>query len=125
MRAPPKTWQDRISCTVRFWGRRSDPRKWSVDGEPIDALGGAAEQRLLLVRRGARRDTLQRVEEAGVADAHLVDRKVALDQATIGAEQLETGARIGPPGVGQLLRGRRRRCVEIVERAEPHHQPAD
>src|SRR5579883_2061510 len=44
-----------------------------VDREPVDALGRAAEQRLLLVGRRARRDALQRVEQAGIADAHLLD----------------------------------------------------
>src|SRR6185503_16589669 len=34
-------------------------RKRSVDRQPVDAPGGAAEQRLLLVGRGARGDALQ------------------------------------------------------------------
>src|SRR5215204_5083260 len=54
--------------------------------EAIDAVGRAAEDRLLLVGRRAGGYALKSVPEGGWTDAHLVDGIVALDHAAIGAE---------------------------------------
>src|SRR5262249_15528137 len=57
-----------------------------VKREAVDAGRRAAEDRPLLVGRGARRQALQRVPQGGIADAHLLDREVALGHAAPGAE---------------------------------------
>src|SRR5437773_11638319 len=84
---------------------RGPPRKPS---EPVGAPGGPAVQRLLLLGRGLRGEPLERVPERRVADAHLLDGKVALEHAALRTELLDARLDVWAPVVGEL-RGRRRR----------------
>src|SRR5262245_51917825 len=90
----------------------------------VDPRGGAAVERLLLVGRGAGGDALEGVPQLGVAARLLVGREVALEHAAVGSERLDAGLDIGPPGVGQLLRGGRRVTLVETEAERGHAEPA-
>src|SRR4051794_7114028 len=70
--------------------------------QTIHAPRRAGEDRGLLIRRAARRDALQRIEQSGITDPHFLDREVTFDDATVGAEQFDARLDIGPPGIRQL-----------------------
>src|SRR6266404_559016 len=69
---------------------RVSPESWRI-GEAGSAARGAGEQGALVVGRGAGDDALEGVPQCPVADRHLVDRKVALEHAALGTEQLDAG----------------------------------
>ena len=86
-------------------------RPWAISSraQPVKSRRGAREESGLLGRRGTAREPLERIEQHRVAARALVDGKVALEHAAVGAERLDAGLDIGPPGVRQLTRRRRQR----------------
>src|SRR6516165_3114067 len=84
-----------------------------------------AEQQRLLVRGGAGGEPLERVPISRVAAGKLVDRKVALEHATLGTERGKAGLDIGPPRVGEFLRRGRALAVVKREAVDAHADAAE
>src|SRR5258707_7535858 len=72
--------------------------------QPVKPRRGASEKIGLFRCRGAACEPLERVEQHRIAARTLVDRKVALEHAAVGAEILDAGLDIGPPCAGHLAR---------------------
>ena len=72
--------------------------------KPVEARRGAGEEIGFFRPGGAARKPFERVEQHRIAARALVDRKVAFEHAAVGAETLDAGIDIGPPGIGHLLR---------------------
>src|ERR1700736_1746273 len=101
----PSSWMSTCvgrSVMVMFLGKKGTG--FSASLQPVEPRRGAGEQVGFLGRRGAARQPFERVEQHRIAARALVDRKVALEHAAIGAEILDAGVGIGPPGIGHLTR---------------------
>src|SRR5580658_5516850 len=72
--------------------------------QPVKTRRGAGEEISLFRCRGAVRQPLERVEQHRIAARTLVDREVAFEHAAVGAEILDAGLDIRPPGIGHLAR---------------------
>src|SRR4029453_2081645 len=70
-------------------GPGSPAHRESRDLESIEAGGGVVEELGPLRRRAVLRQALEGIPEHGVAAARLVDRKVRLENATVGTELLD------------------------------------
>src|SRR6516162_8986804 len=80
--------RERARLAQRTRLRQSAPaRARSV--EAVDPPRGAAEQGALFVGRGARGDALECVPQNRITRADLLDRKIALEHAAVGAKQLD------------------------------------
>src|SRR5579884_1786816 len=88
--------------------------------QPIEAAGGAGEQRRLFGRRAAAGDALERVPEHVIAAAALIDREVALEHRALRAERLDACLDIRAPYPRQLFRTRKR--LAVVHREADHAQ---
>src|SRR5258708_22402108 len=93
--------------------------------QPVKPRRGAGEEIGFFGRRGAAREPLERVEQHRIAAPALVDRKIALEHAAVGAEIFDAGIDIGPPGIGHLTRRGRHRCQVEIEGVDDHRQPAE
>src|SRR6516165_4863416 len=87
----------------------------------VQPTRGAAVERGFLRDRAAGGDALKGIPQHRVAGAHLIDREIALEIAALGAEELDTGFDIGPPGCrpglgvwrcGQRAKIERRAAIE-------------
>jgi len=70
-------------------------------------------------------DALESVPQRSIADAHLVDGKIALEHGAMRAEQIDAGLDIGAPHRRRIGRGRRRGNDVVVVGGEPHLHPAE
>src|SRR5215475_12361185 len=59
------------------------------DAEAVEARCGAGEEIGLFRDRGAARETLEGVEQHGIAAGALIDREIALEHAAVRAERLD------------------------------------
>src|SRR5262249_5118449 len=114
----------------RCWSRPSSwcwwPTGWMPEPlarskpEAIEPRRRAGEEGCLLVGGIALGHVLEGVPERAVGAGKGVDREVALEHATLGAERLDAALDVGPPFFGQLRRGRRRVGHERGETGEHH-----
>ena len=93
--------------------------------QPIHPVRRAAEDRFLLGGRRAGGQALEHVPQRRHADAHLLDRIVALDHAAVGTEQVDAGLDVRPPVAGERLGRWRRRQLAVVVGGEPHGDAAE
>src|SRR5205085_5969478 len=98
---------------------------WADPVEPIEPLRGAEEQIVFLVRARTLRQNLAGVPEHRIAIRALVDGEIALEHAARRAEGRDTGFDIGPPRIGERLRGRRIGELFEAEAANAHPEPAE
>src|ERR1700719_3412805 len=91
--------------------------------EPVKPRCGAGEEIGLFGCGGATREPFECVEQHRIAAGALVDREVAFEHAAAGAEILDAGVDIGPPGIGYLTGCRRPRRHVKIEGVDDHRQP--
>src|SRR6516164_11869900 len=84
---------------------------------------GAAVERLLFRRRGARGDALERIPQLGVAAGLLVRREIAFKHAAVGPKGFDAGLDILAPRRGEVF-GRWRRVALVEAEAERGHADA-
>src|SRR6516165_6929291 len=101
-----------------IWNPSRGPSSWISTGcgrslmafvpllvpEPVEPRRGAGEEIGFFRRRGTVCQPLERVEQHRIAAGTLVDREVAFEHAPAGAETLDAGLDIRPPGIGHLTR---------------------
>ena len=73
--------------------------------QAIEPLCRVAKERRLFLRGSPRRQPFEGIPVDGIGAGDLVDREVAFEHERAGAEGLDGGLDVGPPGIGQLLRG--------------------
>src|SRR5258708_4494013 len=93
--------------------------------EPIGFFGGAAEQGSLLFGGMPGGDALKRIPQHLIAAGALIDREIALKHRTLRSEGGDAGLDIGPPGLLQILRGRRLGFFKEIEADHLHAETAE
>src|SRR5437588_9820567 len=101
---PPVTRATAPVRSISFLPHGGAARPASTYPKPVEPRRGAGEQVGLFRRRGAAREPLEGIEQHRIAARPLVDREVAFEHAAAGAEALDAGLDIGPPGTSQLSR---------------------
>src|SRR5215469_14185985 len=70
-------------------------------------------------------DPLEGIEDHLIAALALVRREIALEHAALRPQSLDAGLDVGPPGGGQLFRGRRSRTFMKIIAEQSHRKPTE
>src|SRR5690349_5897636 len=101
-------------------------QSWSARrSEPINARGSPTEQTGAVTFACVACQELERVPRRPVAVRALVDRKIALEHASLRPERLDTGFDVRPPCRGESVRRRWHFPPLEAETVDTHAQAAE